>query len=101
LIAELEEVLSRSYFDRRLTQTDRDNFIELIRNRFELYAVGPAAAAAIDPPCRDANDNFILALALACHADVIVSSDQDLLVMSPWNGIRILTPAEFLAQTEI
>ena len=101
LLAELEAVLSRGYFDRRLTQSDRDSFLELIRKRFELYAVSQAAAAAIDPPCRDANDNFLLALALACNADAIVSSDQDLLVLSPWNGIPILTPAEFLEQAEI
>jgi predicted nucleic acid-binding protein len=32
---------------------------------------------------------------------VIVSSDQDLLVLDPWHGIRILTPAQFLAWGEV
>lgn len=100
LIAELAEVLSRSYFDRRLTQAERDKFLEVIRKNVEMYPIGEAVAAALDPPCRDASDNFILALALACQADTIVSSDQDLLVLSPWNGVAILTPAEFLAKAD-
>jgi len=33
LIAELAEVLSRSYFDRRVTQADRDKFLEMIRKK--------------------------------------------------------------------
>jgi putative PIN family toxin of toxin-antitoxin system len=101
LISELEEVLVRSYFDRRLTRSDRDNFLEGIRKNVELCPVSPAAAAMVDPPCRDANDSFLLSLALACDADAVVSSDQDLLVMHPWNGILILTPAQFLERAEI
>jgi putative PIN family toxin of toxin-antitoxin system len=101
LIAELAEVLSRSYLDRRLTQSDRDRFLEMIRNNVEVYPVTKAAAAALDPRCRDADDNFILALALASQAEAIVSSDKDLLVLHPWNGIAILTPAQFLARAEI
>jgi len=30
-----------------------------------------------------------------------VSSDQDLLVLTPWNGIPILSPAQFLSHAEI
>ena len=101
LIGELEEVLGRSYFDRRLTRSDRDNFLEEIRKNVELCPVSLAAAAMVYPRCRDANDNFLLALALACDADAVVSSDQDLLVMHPWNGILILTAAQFLEQAEI
>jgi len=47
--------------------------------------------------CRDPKDNKYLELALAAGADVIVSSDNDLLVLHPWRGVRILRPAEYLA----
>ena len=100
IIAELAEVLHRSYFERYLSQMDRDNFLTLIRNNLEMYSAEVIAQSSIDPPCRDPNDHFILALALAAKANAIVSSDQDLLIMNPWNGIQILTPAEFLAQVE-
>ena len=36
------------------------------------------------------------ALALACEADVLVSSDADLLVLHPWRGVPIVTPGDFL-----
>lgn len=36
------------------------------------------------------------ALAGASGAAFIVSSDSGLLVLDPWRGIRIVTPAEFL-----
>ena len=48
--------------------------------------------------CRDAKDNKYLELALAAGADVIVSSDADLLELHPWRGVRILRPAEYLAE---
>lgn len=46
--------------------------------------------------CRDAKDDKYLELALAADASTIVSSDDDLLVMHPWRGIRIVRPAEYL-----
>lgn len=98
LIAELAEVLNRSYFDRNLPHSDRGRFLALIQKNVEMYGVAETTGAFLDPPCRDVNDNFILALALAARADVIVSSYHDLLVLNPWRGIAILTPAEFVAQ---
>jgi hypothetical protein len=40
--------------------------------------------------CRDPKDNKYLELALAAGAETIVSSDDDLLVLHPWRGVRIL-----------
>jgi len=36
-------------------------------------------------------------LAHHCGAALIVSSDKDLLVLHPWQGIPILTPAQCLS----
>lgn len=47
--------------------------------------------------CRDANDDMVLECAMVAGAEIIVSSDKDLLALHPFQGIRILTPAEFLA----
>ncbi|MCC9004437.1 MAG: putative toxin-antitoxin system toxin component, PIN family [Candidatus Competibacter sp.] len=46
--------------------------------------------------CRDADDDAVLACALAAKADVIVTGDKDLIVLHPWNGIQILSPADAL-----
>jgi putative PIN family toxin of toxin-antitoxin system len=46
--------------------------------------------------CRDAKDDKFLELAVNGHADLVVSGDADLLVVSPFRGIPIVTPAVFV-----
>jgi uncharacterized protein len=46
--------------------------------------------------CRDRSDDVVLATALAGKADVIVTGDDDLLVLKELRGIRILSPRQFL-----
>ena len=45
---------------------------------------------------RDPTDDKFLDLAVNGRADVIVSGDADLLVLGPFRGIPIVTPATFL-----
>ena len=47
--------------------------------------------------CRDPRDDKFLDVALAGEAAAIVSGDKDLLVLNPWRGIPILTPADFVS----
>jgi len=48
------------------------------------------------PPseCRDRDDCVVLGTALAGNADLIVTGDDDLLVLKSWRGIRIVSPRE-------
>ena len=48
--------------------------------------------------CRDPNDDMVLECAVLAAAQFIVSGDKDLLALNPFRGIRIGTPAEFLAE---
>ena len=48
--------------------------------------------------CRDPKDNKFLELAVAGNADCIVTGDKDLLVLNPFRGIKIISPADFLIQ---
>jgi hypothetical protein len=96
-LAELEQVLDRGEFDRYRDRESRRVFAATIRRRSLLFAVDLADQSAVEPPCRDPEDNKSLALALLSEADAIVSSDEDLQVLHPWHGIPILMPAEFLA----
>jgi uncharacterized protein len=95
-LAELDSVLLRSKFDRYLPVEIRTAFAALIRKRCSLFEVSAEDIANVSPPCRDPKDNVFLALCLACEADVLISSDADLLVLHPWHGLNIMTPAEFL-----
>jgi uncharacterized protein len=45
--------------------------------------------------CRDPKDDKFLELAVNGHAEVIVSGDADLLVLDPFRGIPVITPAAF------
>lgn len=49
-----------------------------------------------EPVCRDADDDALLATALAGHAEFIVSGDKDLLVLGEFQGVKILSPRQFL-----
>lgn len=48
------------------------------------------------PVCRDPDDDAVLALAHAAQADLIISGDQDLLVLRQFEGIPIITPRDAL-----
>jgi putative PIN family toxin of toxin-antitoxin system len=59
--------------------------------------VDPAEAVT---DCPDYEDNRILELALACQAAIIVSNERDLLHMSQWRGIPVLSPRAFAARVD-
>ena len=46
---------------------------------------------------RDPKDDYLLAHAVLGAADYLVSGDQDLLVLERLEGVKIVTPREFLA----
>lgn len=95
---ELERVMQHRRFDRYLARGVRLEFAALLRQSMQFCAVTPADEAAVQPPCRDTTDNKFLALVQVCQANVLVSSDDDLLVLNPWCGVPVLRPAEFLAR---
>ncbi len=93
---ELEKVLLRPKFDRYQSAEMRKAFADILRRRASLFMVFEADELNVNPPCRDPKDNKFLALMQACDADVLISSDDDLLALNPWQGIPIFTPAQFL-----
>ena len=48
--------------------------------------------------CRDPKDDKFLELAIEGKATHIISGDQDLLMLSPFHGVAILTPVDFLRE---
>ncbi|OBQ37559.1 MAG: hypothetical protein AN487_10015 [Anabaena sp. CRKS33] len=53
------------------------------------------------PELRDVDDNIILATAIAGEVDVIITGDQDLLVLVEYQGIAIKTAKDFLNEYQI
>ena len=89
---EIGGVLSRPKFARAIRQERRDYILNALRNTAVWFE--PEVRVT---DCRDPKDNKYLELALAASAAMIVSRDEDLLVLDPWRGVRILRPAEYLA----
>ncbi len=88
LLDELGEVLERKFRQRAAdVQSARRLFAET------LTLVEPAALDV--PICRDRDDDVVLATALAGACDAIVTGDQDLLVLDPFRGIRVISPTAF------
>lgn len=97
-LIELGEVMSRDKFERYLEHALRLQFVELYQRHARLFQVSAADEQMLQEPCRDPRDNKFLALTLACTADVVVSSDEDLLTLNPYRGIPVVLPREFLEQ---
>jgi putative PIN family toxin of toxin-antitoxin system len=90
-LTELAEVLGRSKLDRYLSWEERETFLRAFADRVEI--IEPAVRFAV---CRDPDDDKVLELAVAGGAHAVVAGDLDLLVLSPFRGIPIITAAAFL-----
>lgn len=89
--AEFTEVLFRRKFDKYLTDERRLQIIE----KLERDTVTSRVTISINP-CRDPKDNKFLELAVTAKAHCIISGDEDLLILNPFNDIPIVTAADFL-----
>ena len=89
LLEELAEKLTSKF---RVDPQDVP-FLAAYRKRAE--AVVPAALD--DTVCRDPDDDVVLGTALAGKADIILTGDEDPLVLKSYRGIRILSPRQYLA----
>jgi len=92
LIEELVAVLHRPRLARFIDPLLRADLIFRILTHGVMFA--PTLRVT---DCRDAKDNLYLELAQESAAGCIVSSDEDLLCLSPWRGIPVLRPAAYMA----
>lgn len=89
---EVAHVLNRPRLARFVRPELRAGLLDTLRSTAVWF--DPAVRVS---DCRDAKDNKYLELALAAGAGTIVSSDDDLLALHPWRGVRVLRPVEYLA----
>jgi putative PIN family toxin of toxin-antitoxin system len=92
-LIELIDVLGRHPFRQKyhIQQEDITATINLVRLRGELVIPKQEINT-----CRDPKDNKFLEAAPAGEVDVIVTGDDDLLSLHPFEQISIFRPAEFL-----
>jgi uncharacterized protein len=88
LLDELRDVLTRKF---RQRAADVRATVRLFEETFTLVTLVPLEA----PACRDPDDDVVLATARAGECVTIITGDQDLLILDPFQGIRVLTPSGF------
>lgn len=93
LIAELEDVLGREKFAKRMTRVG-SSVTEMVGDYLALaHMVVPTHRPRV---VRDPDDDHVIAAALAAQANIIVSRDADLLSLNSYQGILMFSAAETL-----
>jgi putative PIN family toxin of toxin-antitoxin system len=88
---EFVDVFIRPKFDRYLSLSKRLIIIEDLKAFVKIIPVISTIKA-----CRDPKDDKYQELAVSSGSRLIVTGDNDLLVLHPFEGIQIMTPADFL-----
>ena len=90
-LAELLEVVERPKFRKYFTLAEGRAFFA----DFCLIAESTSVKAPYEPVSRDPKDDYLLALAKAAKADLLITGDEDLLVLKKYGKTRILKPSVF------
>jgi uncharacterized protein len=90
-LLELERKIELSKFNKFLSLPARRDFY----NAYSLMALNIEPTLTITA-CRDPKDDMFLSLAITAGADCIITRDEDLLVLHPFQNIPIVTTGAFL-----
>jgi uncharacterized protein len=91
VLTEFGQAIVRTKFNKYIRREDRLAFLNAL-----VKESGIIAPTSHITDCRDQRDNKFLELAVDGNAQYIITGDNDLLQLSPYRGIHILTPADFL-----
>jgi putative PIN family toxin of toxin-antitoxin system len=84
-LAEIKRVLNREKFDKYLSKEERYIFLAKFMTTAEKVSIIKRFNA-----CRDLKDNCFLDLAVSGKANFLISGDEDLLVLNPFEDIPII-----------
>jgi putative PIN family toxin of toxin-antitoxin system len=88
IVNELTRILTKKFKVKNSELNELLNFIES-------FLINVKPDNLIPDVCRDKNDNQILQLAEYIKADIIISGDNDLLVLKKFKNTNILSPRDF------
>ncbi len=95
LIKELEATLAYPKLQRRLV-TLEITAEELLKEISRIIVITQPVSLSSIPELRDSKDKIVLEAAVSVPVDVIVSGDEDLLVLEKFQEIPIVTIKDFL-----
>lgn len=88
LLQEYQEVISRNRFKKTISETQVIRFLSLILPRLAVTT----AAVQLN---RDPKDNYLLAMAIECNADYLITGDANLLILNQIENTKIVRMSEF------
>ncbi|MEP6987370.1 MAG: putative toxin-antitoxin system toxin component, PIN family [Chloroflexota bacterium] len=91
--AEVEDVLTRPSIRKKFSSITDESVTRTLAVLDAGQQVTPEDVPAVS---RDPKDDIFLATAVVSGAQYLVTEDNDLLVLNPYQGIRILNALEFL-----
>lgn len=94
LFQELEITLRRNKFVSKIKSLSL-TVEDILDATTEVLKFCPTISLEV-PELRDIKDNHILATAVSAKAEVLITGDQDLLVLNNFRGILIMNPTDFL-----
>jgi uncharacterized protein len=94
IVEETERALLRPRNIERYRYRPEDvrQFLEGLARSAQFFRDATQVAAVV----RDPSDDQVIACAVAARADYLVTGDDDMLVLAEYQGIRIVTPRQFL-----
>lgn len=99
LLEELKITLSYEKLQQKIHSLDL-TVEELLMGTEELVALYSIVPLDV-PELRDSNDLIVLATAIAAEADAIITGDKDLLTLSAFENIPIMTVNNFLQNYDV
>jgi putative PIN family toxin of toxin-antitoxin system len=90
ILREAERVLGRSKFGLRPEHVIE--IMALFKDTFEIVIPSLEVQAIQSNP----EDNHVIEAALAARAEFIISGDKHLLNLAEWEGIHVVSPAQFI-----
>jgi putative PIN family toxin of toxin-antitoxin system len=92
-LRELMEKLLSPKFDRYVPRERREALLDRLAPNMDIVEIVQRVRA-----CRDPKDDKFLELAVNGSAHVVVSGDDDLLVLHPFRSIDIVRPSDYLTR---
>ncbi len=85
LFDELMEVLKRPKFKKYFSEENTKELISLINSKTEWIEITEHFNS-----CRDPKDDFLLDLCVSGNVDYLITGDDDLLILNPFYGVKII-----------
>lgn len=94
ILEEVSDVINREKIVKltKMSAGERSDFMDKLIERSDVTSGKPL----VEQVGRDIKDDKFLACAMEAKADYLVTGDEDLLVLIEYEGIKIVTPREFL-----